>query len=138
VAFYVPEDPPQEQQELYKQSPFFDKTTYEELQWWPFCWHTEKWRVSTNDLILDFELNRGSPTCNGIWRVQDIISGGAIVPVEKVPRPFGLAFPKSEQQALASLSQAYIADHGLPGETGLINGADFARAIAKKHRAGRV
>jgi hypothetical protein len=46
VAFYVPEDPPQEQQELYKQSPFFDKTTYEELQWWPFYWHTEKWRRS--------------------------------------------------------------------------------------------
>lgn len=130
VAFYQAEDPPEYLQEIFKTSPFFEPESYRSSGEWPFYWGTEDWDIGVDDLILDFELSHGRPSCGGVWRVQGVLSGGSMLAVRKVERPFQLPFPRRDQSQIARLARAFVADRPSLNDGRLLDGTEFAQAIA--------
>jgi hypothetical protein len=134
VAIYSTEDAPAGVENAYKRSPFYDPSTYESERGYPFFWETEGWSVKVGDLILCFEGEEKEITCEGVWLVQGILKGGAIIATKYVRNPIRLRLPRSDERKLAKLVKPLVDSGVLNMDGSLISIAGFARALTRQHK----
>jgi hypothetical protein len=126
----APEYPPEDVEQAYKETLYFDQAAYEASSTYPFFWGAENWesKLQTGDVILSLEVGRrGSVNYDGIWRVQDLLPNG-LIPLQRVARPLRLSTPPADISNLRKLTTDAITDGRLLLDE-LVQIRDYAEAI---------
>lgn len=131
VALYNEQEPSEAVHEEYSNLPVAQQSKLLERYDYPYYFAAEDWHLEEDFLLLDLSSGvRGALTCNGVWRVQEIIREGAIVPAEPVRRPLGLAFPARDREELAKRVKAALKAERVAIDGSLLRIHDLAKALS--------
>lgn len=92
----------------------YDPTPINEGAPYPYFFDARRWKVRSGDLILSFESDGKLLSCEGVWRVRDVLHRGQLVPLVLEKEPLGLKLDGYDRRALTKQVRALI-------KQGLIN-----------------
>lgn len=128
AVLYTPQDVKPEDEQTYKDSLFFEPSTYAEGEV-PFFWGVEDWAIEAGDLILSLQVDGADVICEGPWRVQGTLRDGYIVAVKSEVGPLGLTYTGRQAKPLQQRVAKLLRNNHIGVEAQLIPMSEFAEKI---------
>lgn len=133
VYVYTSDRPTPAHIETFKATPLYNAAAWKTLKSYPFFWGTMPRAVKPGDDLLCFEVEDGSVTCEGVWRLGTPVGSGEgmVWPSTLLDQPFGrpLGDVRSIQQRLADAVAAGL----ISVDKNPMPLTEFADAIADCH-----
>jgi len=129
MVVYAVEDPPSCVEEAYKA---YDPTPIKSGDPYPYFWDARVWKLRQDELVLCFESEGRSLTCEGVWRVRDVIDRGSLVPLAHEKQPLGLKLGARDRTLLTNAVLALLAQKKLNLRMAPIKIEAFANLLATR------
>ncbi len=105
MVVYAAEEPTSRVKKAYKA---YDPTPIKDGDPYPYFFDARGWKLCQGDLILSFESEGKSLSCEGVWRVRDVLDRGDLVPLVFEKAPLGLKVGRRERSVLTKQVRALI------------------------------